>query len=196
MILYIDLDALCNTQFKNTLNTKAYSECKECLFIVKYKNESQINKFEELSLTNEKNKILYKFIKTPTCISRFLKVRTGVMGLLLLSQHNKIKNYLQTQSLDTTIYIDTTQNGIWWLEKYEYHLQKLTEWQLKDSWLWMIGAMDVVKNNCCFSMKSWHNYNFESFLNSSKSAWFMKDDKIIKHLNLPKEIMKKIRPLY
>lgn len=196
LILYIDLDTLCDAKFKNTLNSKAHSECKECLFIVKYKNETQINKFEKLSLTHKKNKILYKFIKTPNCISKFLKIRTGAMGLLLLSQHIKIKNYLQTQSLDTTIYIDTTSNGNWWLEKYEYHLQKLTEWQLKDSWLWMIGAMDVVKNNCCFSMKSWHTYNFESFLNSSKSAWFMKDGKITKHLNLPKEIMKKIRPLY
>jgi glycosyltransferase involved in cell wall biosynthesis len=197
LILYCDLDKHNETDLQHILKTKAYHECKECLFIVKYKTEKQITDFSStFESCSAKNKILSKFIYTPHSVSEYTNIKSSTTGLILLSENENIKKYCLLNSLETAIYYDCTIPGKWWLEKYENHLQKLTEWHSKDSWLWMVGSMDVVKNNCCFLLNSWFNFGFSLFLSNCNNQWFMKNKKIVNDINLPKEVMRKIRHLY
>ncbi len=195
LVLYCDLENFDETAMQNTLKTNAYDESKKCLFILKYKTENQLEKFKKLFINSDKTEILYKFINTPRCIGKYSESKTSTNGLLLLSKSVKIKKYCNKNSLENIIFCDCTQKINWWLEKYEHHLRKLSEWQSKDSWLWMVGAMDVVKNNCCFSLSAWYNFDLDSFI-SNNEQWFVKNKKLVAGINLPKEIMKKIRALY
>jgi hypothetical protein len=196
LIIYVDLDNINQVSLENSLKTKAYDECKECLFLIRYRLDSQIQEFENTYLKNDKNKILYKFIETPVSVAKYMDLKTSAVGLLLLSEQNSVKRYCKLNTIDNVVYYDSTENGTWWLQKYQEFLRNLNSWQSKDDWLWMVGTTDVLKNNCCFSLNVFMNFNFESFIKNNQNLGYIQNKKIVNNINFPKEIMKKIRRLY
>lgn len=198
LVVYVDLSEKTNLEEIDITDTTAFKECCECIYLIKYKKNSDLNKLSIRLNKNSKNKILYTFKNKPTQITetQFQK-DSSILGLLILKNVNSVKDYMLNKMYDILVFYDSTKKAKWWLFEYDKNLRLLNDWQTKDSWLWMTGINDKLKNNCCFSLISWLNFDLNKFLKNYPNLWFTNSDsKINNDINLPHEIMKKIRNLY
>jgi glycosyltransferase involved in cell wall biosynthesis len=196
LILYCDLNKSEPSSIDMILKSEAYTECDTCLFIVRYKTNNDLVEFDKKYTSVPKNRILYKFKKTSNELSKHIEVKSSAEGLLAIRTSRLIKTYCEQNLINVVCFCDCSEKSTRWLLRYKNYLSRLSKWNKLDGWLWMVGTSDLVKNNCVFHLKSWTAFDYDKFIENNGGDFLDSTNKIIKDVNLPREIMKQIRKLY
>lgn len=196
LVVYVETETFNLNRIHAMFETDAFAEARFCLFIVKHRGEDDLVKFTKDVIKDEKCVIVFDYEKLPDWIQQHSQTDSSADGLAMLSLNKSLGEWMQKKQINTIAYFDANFDNIWWLKKYQNFLKDLSKYQYMDTWIWMVGSDDIAPNNCVFSFDSWNNFDMPNFIGSCSTSWFVSNNKLNEKVNLPKEIMRKIRRLY
>ena len=186
IIVYVDETNYDKNAINELYKTDAYKSCERCFFMLKFKESSSLFETDYID-SIEKNELLFSYDILPSEVSNYIQTNNASDGLATIILNEKLKNYLNSNSFDTILYIDTTKFDSKFVEKYKDNLVILNELMLSKNKMWSMNSEVSVSGIFKFSILSRLNLkNFCEKYHISKNK-----NKICDNINLFQEIILK-----